>query len=451
MSNFSITAVIAILKRQIIFSIFFLGTTYFLSAQTTLAAGDMAVIAFNSDEPIDRMTIVTFKAIAAGTKIYISDRYWQASIPGFITSNTTDGALTWTTSAAITAGTVISFTMTAGSPATVSGLPGTVSTTGWSAGITVSGGDNWLIYQGTSDTAPTSWIFGWANNSQPSTPTYSWASAGATTTGTTSNLPTALTNNTNAIALSGSTTTTPTAQNPHYDNMYYSGTVTGTSAVLLASITTNSNWTGDEVTFQNITPGGGIFPTTFTISSPVPVGLTTFEGKNYTNQNLLMWTTASESNNMGFDIEASQDGIRFDKIGFVKGNGTTNDEKRYSFTDEKVASGLTYYRLRQVDFDDEFEYSKVISVLRKSDRLIAISVSPNPAKDVLNIVIETKNDNDLEINLLDILGKIVKQEKSTIQQGLNNKSLDLQDLPGGIYFLQIQQGTERVLRKVLKE
>lgn len=451
MSNFSITAVIANLNRQIIFLIFFLGTTPFLSAQTTLAAGDMAVIAFNSDENPDRMTIVTLKAIAASTTIYISDRYWDHNSGAFITSNNTDGVITWTTNAAIAAGTVISFTITQASPATISGLTGTVSTVGWTTGVVASGGDNWFIFQGTNNVTPTSWIFGWSNPSTPSSPTYSWASAGASTTGTTSNLPTALTNNTNAIALSGSTVTTPTAQNPHYDNMYYSGTTTGTSAALLAAICTNSNWIGDEVTPANITPGGGIFPTTFTISSPIPVGLTTFEGKNYTNQNLLMWTTASESNNMGFDIEASQDGIRFDKIGFVKGNGTTNDEKRYSFTDEKVASGLTYYRLRQVDFDDEFEYSKVISVLRKSDRLIAISVSPNPAKDVLNIVIETKNDNDLEINLLDILGKIVKQEKSTIQQGLNNKSLDLQDLPGGIYFLQIQQGTERVLRKVLKE
>lgn len=451
MSNFSITAVIANLNRQIIFLIFFLGTTPFLSAQTTLAAGDMAVIAFNSDENPDRMTIVTLKAIAASTTIYITDRYWDTNSGAFITSNNTDGVLTWTTNAAIAAGTVISFTITQATPATISGLTGTVSTVGWGSGVVASGGDNWFIFQGTNNVTPTTWIFGWANWSSPTAPTYSWTSAGAATTGTTSNLPTALTNNTNAIALSGSTVLTPTAQSPHYDNMYYTGTATGTSVTLLASITTNLNWTGDEVTPANITPGGGIFPTTFTISSPVPVALTTFEGKNYTNQNLLMWTTASESNNMGFDIEASQDGIRFDKIGFVKGNGTTNDEKRYSFTDEKVASGLTYYRLRQVDFDDEFEYSKVISVLRKSDRLIAISVLPNPAKDVLYIVIETQNDNDLEINLLDILGKIVKQEKSTIQQGLNNKSLDLQDLPGGIYFLQIQQGTERVLRKVLKE
>ncbi|MDZ7878190.1 MAG: T9SS type A sorting domain-containing protein [Saprospiraceae bacterium] len=176
-----------------------------------------------------------------------------------------------------------------------------------------------------------------------------------------------------------------------------------------------------------------------------------FSGQNTKGGNLLTWTTASERNNAGFDIEASKDGIRFEKIGFVKGNGTTNDVKKYNFTDEKVASGLTYYRLKQVDIDGRFEYSKTISVLRKSDKFNAISVSPNPANDILNIVVETKNDDDLEINLLDIFGKTIKQQKTTTQQGLNNKSLDLQDLPNGIYFLQLQQGSERIVRKVIKE
>ncbi|MDZ7880762.1 MAG: T9SS type A sorting domain-containing protein [Saprospiraceae bacterium] len=187
-------------------------------------------------------------------------------------------------------------------------------------------------------------------------------------------------------------------------------------------------------------------------SSVLPIELLYFSGQNTEGgKNYLTWQTANESKNAGFDIEASQDGVRFEKIGFVKGNGTTNDAKKYNFTDEKIASGLTYYRLKQVDIDGRFEYSKIISVLRKSDKFNAISVSPNPANDVLNILVETKTDDDLEINLLDIFGKTIKHQKMATQQGLNNKSLDLQDLPNGIYFLQLQQGSERIVRKVIKE
>ena len=187
-------------------------------------------------------------------------------------------------------------------------------------------------------------------------------------------------------------------------------------------------------------------------STVVPVELYHFEAQTTEEgKNQLTWATASEVNNEGFDIERSTDGVRFEKIGFVKGNGTTVEVKKYSFTDKKVTANLTYYRLKQVDTDGRFEYSKVISALRKSDKFNAISTSPNPTNDMLNIVVETKNEDDLEINLLDVFGKIIQQQKTTVQQGLNNKSLDLQDLPSGIYFLQLQQGTERIIRRIIKE
>ncbi|MCC7246436.1 MAG: T9SS type A sorting domain-containing protein [Saprospiraceae bacterium] len=187
-------------------------------------------------------------------------------------------------------------------------------------------------------------------------------------------------------------------------------------------------------------------------TTTLPIELVSFDAQTIQGgKSLLTWTTASETNNAGFDIEASQDGIRFNKIGFVKGHGTTNEVTRYSFTDERAASGLTYYRLKQLDVDDGFDYSKVISVLRKGDNLNAVSISPIPANDLLNIVLETQNEDDLAINLFDAFGKTILQQNTTTQKGSNNKSLDLQDLPQGIYFLELQQGTERVIRKVVKE
>lgn len=217
------------------------------------------------------------------------------------------------------------------------------------------------------------------------------------------------------------------------------------------SWTYNGNFSSTDCP-DNTFRGSQVGINILSVSTVVPVELYHFEVQTTEDgKNQLTWATASETNNEGFDIEKSIDGVRFEKIGFVKGNGTTVEVKKYSFTDEKVTANLTYYRLRQVDTDGSFEYSKIISALRKSDKFNAISISPNPTSDVLNIVVETKNEDDLELNLLDVFGKVIKQQKTTVQQGLNNKSLDIQDLPNGIYFLQLQQGTEKIIRRIIKE
>lgn len=280
----------------------------------------------------------------------------------------------------------------------------------------------------------------------------------------------------NDVHTQSGTTSSPTRN-------IYTGTSTGgggsggPSRVIWSN--TNNRWEVQildlgvwEIIHYNTTPSAPLAPSlslgTWVHSHPFCNDLTTFSGTGTTSilpvklitfdaqtieedKNFLEWITASESNNAGFDIEASQDGVHFDKIGFVKGNGTTNDLKKYHFVDERAAISLIYYRLKQIDTDGGFEYSKVVSVLRKSDKFNVISVSPNPANDILNIVVETKNDDDLEINLLDIFGKTIKQQKTTAPQGLNTKSLNLQVLPNGIYFLQLQQGTDRIVRKVVKE
>lgn len=238
-----------------------------------LATGDIAIIGFNSDTAVDEMTIVALAPIAGGEVIYISDFFWDATNNVFgNATNTTEGIITWTPTSAIAAGTVIKFTINFGTPtATVTGLPGTVSTLGWSGGVTVSGGDNWLIYQGTGASAPSNWIFGWANWSTPQSPTLAWLSSNSPISGTSSMLPSGLTNGTNAIALTGAVIVTPTLQNPHYDNMVYTATKTGTKASLLTAICTTSNWIGDEVTPYDIAAGGTRFSGTnpiFNLGAP---------------------------------------------------------------------------------------------------------------------------------------------------------------------------------------
>ena len=106
----------------------------------------------------------------------------------------------------------------------------------------------------------------------------------------------------------------------------------------------------------------------------IPVELTSFEAKIFGNQVTLNWTTATEINNKGFEVERrltqtlsssspSDKGKGLNEwnlIGFVKGNGTTTKMQTYSFIDDNIISGKYLYRLKQIDFDGEFEYSKII-------------------------------------------------------------------------------------------
>src|SRR5439155_4138734 len=101
-------------------------------------------------------------------------------------------------------------------------------------------------------------------------------------------------------------------------------------------------------------------------SVPLPVELVSFTGEAHEDFNLLSWITASEINNMGFEIQRSEDAVTFMKCGFVGGKGNSTSTVDYTFRDNNVDEGVTYYRLKQVDFDGKENYSGVIALSNKS-------------------------------------------------------------------------------------
>src|SRR6185436_10930876 len=141
---------------------------------------------------------------------------------------------------------------------------------------------------------------------------------------------------------------------------------------------------------------------------PLPVELIFFDGKPEKDYNLLTWKTASENMNSGFDIERSLTGRNFEKIGFIKGNGTTISISEYKFRDDKIENNIYYYRLKQVDFNGDSEYSGIIAIHRNSADETGIEfIYPNPLSDKLNILLNKKYDGPLSIILFDINGKKV--------------------------------------------
>ncbi|MEJ7646070.1 MAG: PA14 domain-containing protein [Chryseolinea sp.] len=112
-------------------------------------------------------------------------------------------------------------------------------------------------------------------------------------------------------------------------------------------------------------------------TGPLPVTWSFLDGYHDAGVNVLDWKTASEKNNNGFRVERSMDGMTFDSLGFVDGYGTSQVARAYTFVDGAPAWGWNYYRLKQIDYDGKYEYSKVIPVF--SDAVVKVGVYPNPA------------------------------------------------------------------------
>ena len=176
--------------------------------------------------------------------------------------------------------------------------------------------------------------------------------------------------------------------------------------------------------------------------SVLPVELMRFEGNNKGKNNLLSWKTASESNNMGFDIERSTDGIRFGKIGFVKGNGTTTIAQSYTFEDSTPSEGIAYYRLKQLNFGGRFEYSKIISITQIVKNEVA--VFPNPSNGIFTIT----GLKDTEGKTFVLMNSVGQTTSIKVQ---NNGQVDMSAYPSGVYYLHIGSTSSKQIIKLLKE
>lgn len=115
--------------------------------------------------------------------------------------------------------------------------------------------------------------------------------------------------------------------------------------------------------------------------SALPVRLISFEGKlNAAGLAELHWKTAEEVNNTGFEIQKSQDGKTWELLGWVDGAGNSETEHSYMYVDEQFTT-TTYYRLRQVNFDDTYSYSKLVCVIPEKESLDRFYVYPNPSHE----------------------------------------------------------------------
>lgn len=178
---------------------------------------------------------------------------------------------------------------------------------------------------------------------------------------------------------------------------------------------------------------------TITVSGVLPVELTSFTAAGIKDGVQLKWETASETNNKGFDIERSSDLKSFTTIGFVSGNGTTAGKSSYVFTDKNPAAGKQYYRLKQMDFNGTFEYSKIAAVDFSAPKAFGLSQNyPNPFNPATALSFSLPVESELTLSVYNSVGSLIEVvAQGKYQAGVQEVTFNASDLPSGIYYYTI--------------
>jgi hypothetical protein len=184
-------------------------------------------------------------------------------------------------------------------------------------------------------------------------------------------------------------------------------------------------------------------------TAALPVRLLSFDAGVNKNSITLKWSTTQELNNRGFKVERSTNGLNFETIGWIAAKQGNNVQLNYSLNDNFVQPNIVYYyRLRQVDADNREELS-VVRQARISKQGISVTVSPVPAKDVMNVYINGTSQT-ANIYLINAQGQLVKKWYR-INAFNSAYGLKVADLPTGIYTLHVQLPDEKIIKKVLIE
>jgi len=182
----------------------------------------------------------------------------------------------------------------------------------------------------------------------------------------------------------------------------------------------------------------------------IPVELTSFAGITENNDVILSWSTSTEVNNQGFEIQRKANS-EYERIGFVEGNGTTTELQNYTFRDENVNAGSYYYRLKQMDFDGTFEYSGEIAVevSQPADYFLSQNY-PNPFNPSTKISYAIAEDIDVTLKVFDVLGNEVATLINENQPAGNyDITFDAANLSSGVYYYTLQAGEFTSTKKLM--
>ncbi|OFY24273.1 MAG: hypothetical protein A2W98_15430 [Bacteroidetes bacterium GWF2_33_38] len=183
-------------------------------------------------------------------------------------------------------------------------------------------------------------------------------------------------------------------------------------------------------------------------TNPLPVELIFFRATLENKNVMLSWTTASEINNDYFTIEKSTDGFNFIEFNKVSGAGNSTTMNEYSDVDENPYSGLSYYRLKQTDYDGKYSYSNIVSILNNETEALSIT-SAYSYEQSLSISVYNPAKESLNIRITDMTGRIIYADKLNSKSDKILVNISQGQLSSGIYNLILYNNNEAVSQRIL--
>ncbi len=176
--------------------------------------------------------------------------------------------------------------------------------------------------------------------------------------------------------------------------------------------------------------------------STVPIELVYFHARVEDGRVVLTWKTAAEIDNDFFTIERSPDGLNWEAVEQIQGAGNSSEIRIYEARDDQPFLGLSYYRLKQTDFDGAYSYSSMVPVQVITDK--PYKIYPNPATDHITIIFDS--DDNTKIRITDQLGREVTSE---MIQGARSMRINTSGLSKGMYLFYIIRDDNRFVEKVM--
>jgi Secretion system C-terminal sorting domain len=184
----------------------------------------------------------------------------------------------------------------------------------------------------------------------------------------------------------------------------------------------------------------------------LPVELVNLHAVGQENYIRVDWATASELNNDRFEVERSTDGKSFSYIGMVRGGGTVHEPRKYLFDDKNAETNTVYYyRLRQVDHNQAYKFSDMVSAsIQKPGSFKITELRPNPATEFTFLHVSSAESTSLTVIILSMDGRVQSEKTYELNNGITQIELNLGQLSAGTYLCRLENGQGFDIKKIIK-
>jgi len=184
----------------------------------------------------------------------------------------------------------------------------------------------------------------------------------------------------------------------------------------------------------------------------IPVELTSFSGSvDNEGKVILRWTTATELNNLMFEIERKSDTEPYHTIGYIEGKGSTTEPQDYIYVDETTATGKYFYRLKQIDFIGSYEYSDEVEIDVKGPLVFLLEQNyPNPFNPSTNIKFSIPESGNIKLAVYNVVGEeVAVLAEGITEAGFYDVIFNASSLPSGVYLYKLQSANSVETRKMM--